>query len=83
MMRVRPDIADLWILHHDNAPSHTSLLENLAKKDISVLPHLPYSPDLAPCDFFFISEDENQEEWLLSLLQSRERPEDCKRFSTT
>jgi len=43
-----------WLLHHDNAPSHTSVLTQqfLAKNKISVIPHPPYSPDLAPCDFF-------------------------------
>ena len=35
-----------WLLHHENAPAHSSLLVRnfLAKK--------PYSPDLAPCVFF-------------------------------
>ena len=34
-------------------PAHTalSIREFLAKKNIAVLPHPPYSPDLAPCDF--------------------------------
>jgi len=43
-----------WLLHHDNAPSHTSVLTHyfLAKNKIAVIPHPPYSPDLAPCDFF-------------------------------
>jgi len=42
------------VLHHDNTPAHTalSILEFLAKKNIPVLPHPPYSPDLAPCDFY-------------------------------
>jgi hypothetical protein len=41
-------------LHHDNAPSHTSILTQqfLAKYKMAVIPHPPYSPDLAPCDFF-------------------------------
>ena len=36
-----------------NAPAHTalSIREFLAKKNIPVLPHPPYSPDLAPCNF--------------------------------
>jgi len=53
VQRVRRDIADNWVLHHDNAPAHTvlSIREFLAKKSIPVLPHPPYSPDLAPCDF--------------------------------
>jgi transposase len=47
-------IADTWILHHDNAPSHTSITgrEFLAQNKITTLLHQPYSPDLAPCDLF-------------------------------
>jgi len=43
-----------WILHHDNAPAHRAVTTNefLAKHNLSSLPHPPYSPDLAPCDFF-------------------------------
>lgn len=54
VFRVRPEIGSTWILHHDNAPSHSALAvrEFLAEKHITVLPHPPYSPDLAPCDFF-------------------------------
>jgi len=57
VQRVRTDIADDWVLHHDNAPAHTALSvrEFLAKKNIPVLPHPPYSPDLAPCDFYLFS----------------------------
>ena len=53
VQRVRRDIADEWVLHHDNAPAHTalSIREFLAKKNVPVIPHPPYSPDLAPCDF--------------------------------
>jgi transposase len=42
------------MLHHDKAPAHVSLLirSYLAKHQTSVVPHLPYSPDLAPADFF-------------------------------
>jgi len=40
-----------WILHHDNAPVNTSLLvRDFLAKNNTVMP--PYSPDLAPCDFF-------------------------------
>ena len=54
VQRVQTDIADNWVLHHHNAPAHTALAvrEFLAKKNIPVLPHPPYSPDLAPCDFY-------------------------------
>ena len=43
------------IIHHDNAPAHRSfkVLQFLAKNNMTVIPHPPYSPDLAPCDFFF------------------------------
>ena len=44
----------IWILHHDNAPAHTALnvKQFLVSKEITTLHHPPYSPDLAPCDFF-------------------------------
>ncbi|UYV78553.1 hypothetical protein LAZ67_16001984 [Cordylochernes scorpioides] len=43
-----------WLLHNDNAPAHTSLLvrDLLAKNNTLMMPQPPYSPDLAPCDFF-------------------------------
>ena len=43
-----------WILHHDNAPAHTSHLvqQFLAKHGTAQLQQPPYSPDIAPCDFF-------------------------------
>jgi len=51
------DTADDWVLHHDNAPAHTalSIWEFLVKKNIPVLPHPPYIPDLALCDFYLFS----------------------------
>ena len=44
-----------WLLHHDNAPVHNalSIRQFLGEKNIAVLEQPPYSPDLAPCDFFF------------------------------
>jgi len=46
--------ANGFILHHVNAPCHTSLLvqQFLSNKNITVCPHPAYSPDLAPCDFW-------------------------------
>lgn len=54
VMRVRPNIKNSWVLHHDNAPCHTAISVNrfLASKNIPVAPQPPYSPDLSPCDFF-------------------------------
>lgn len=38
-----------WFLHHNNAPAHStlSIREILADKKLPVVPHTPYSPDLA------------------------------------
>jgi len=53
--RERPGLwPDKWILHHDNAPAHDALRVHkfLAKNSITKMDHPPYSPDLAPCDFW-------------------------------
>ena len=44
-------------LHQDNAPVHNSILvtDYLTKMGIKTVPHPPYSPDLAPCDFWLFS----------------------------
>jgi transposase len=41
-------------LIYDNAPAYRSVLveEKLAKQQVTVLPHPPYSPDLASCNFY-------------------------------
>lgn len=43
-----------WILQHDGASSHVSAKtrDYMEKNKVNTLPHPPYSPDLAPCDFF-------------------------------
>ncbi|UYV83560.1 hypothetical protein LAZ67_23001458 [Cordylochernes scorpioides] len=42
-----------WLLHHDNARPHTATVQlYLAKHRIALLPQPPYSPELAPNDFF-------------------------------
>jgi quinol monooxygenase YgiN len=49
-----------WMLHHNNTP-HMSFLvrEFLAKHKTTVIPQMPYSPDLAHADFFvFVSKVE-------------------------
>lgn len=42
------------ILHHDNARPHKAAITEkfLSDNDVEVLPHPPYSPDLAPADFW-------------------------------
>ena len=53
--RTRPRFtsSDDWLLHHDNAPAHSSNLvqQFLAKHKIVQLRQPPYSHDIAPCDF--------------------------------
>ena len=51
----RPELwRNRWILHQDNAPAQNALpvKQFLATKNITVLEHPPYSPDLAPCNFY-------------------------------
>lgn len=56
---IRPEWEKRWengkhvILLHDNAPSHTSKLvqDKIHELKWKLLPHAPYSPDLAPSDY--------------------------------
>lgn len=43
-----------YFLHHDNAPAHTAVATNnfIALSGIEEIRPAPYSPDLAPCDFW-------------------------------
>ena len=43
-----------WHFHQDNAPVYNFILVTvyLTKMGIKTVPHPPYSPDLAPCDFW-------------------------------
>lgn len=54
--RVRPEYREngSWRLLHDNAPAHRSTLvtDFLTKNHILTVNHSPYSPDLAPFDFY-------------------------------
>ena len=55
--RIRPEYREggSWRLLHDNAPSHRSSLvtDFLTRNRISTINHhSPYSPDMAPCDFY-------------------------------
>ena len=45
-----------WHFHQDNAPVHNSIFvtDYLTKMGIKIVPQPPYSPNLAPCDVFFI-----------------------------
>jgi hypothetical protein len=45
---------NVWFILHDNAPAHRSDLvkDFLAKNNVTTLKKPPYSPDLAPADFY-------------------------------
>lgn len=60
----RPRLKHKKILfHQDNAPVHNSLISMAKIHELryELLPHPPYSPDLAPCDYFLFS---NLKRWL-------------------
>lgn len=60
----RPHLARKKVLfHHDNAPAHSSAIATakLVELRYELLPHPPYSPDLAPSDFFLFP---NMKKWL-------------------
>jgi histone-lysine N-methyltransferase SETMAR len=50
-------VSDPVLLHIDNAPSHRSRMTTAKMKKLRfvVVPHPPYSPDLAPSDFWIFS----------------------------
>ena len=49
-----------WFLLHDNAPSHNATVKQfLARRKVTVLDHLRYSPDLAPADYFLFPKVES------------------------
>jgi len=56
--RKRPDQwqNNTWLLHHDNAPAHAALLTQrfLTDNNMTVVPHPPYLPELAPSNFFLL-----------------------------
>ncbi|CAG8620886.1 15183_t:CDS:1 [Racocetra persica] len=50
------------LLYYDNARSHKAdiVTNYLKKKCIKLMPHLPYSPDLTPCDFYLFPKIKNE-----------------------
>jgi histone-lysine N-methyltransferase SETMAR len=64
LRKKRPHLSKKKVLfHHDNAPAHTSAIATakLFQLRYELVPHPPYSPDLAPSDFFLFP---NLKKWL-------------------
>ncbi len=63
---VRPEMfeEDSWVLHQDNASSHNCTLvsEWLARNRTIVMRHCPWSPDLAPNDFWAFPQSQKRYE---------------------
>jgi histone-lysine N-methyltransferase SETMAR len=57
--RLRPKLwrQKNWLLHHDNGQFYTSSFtgEYLTKHNITLVPHPPKTPDMAPCDVYQLS----------------------------
>jgi transposase len=51
-----------WFLLHDKAPSHNATIvkQFLAERKVTVIGHPPYSPDLAPTDYFLFGKVKSQ-----------------------
>ena len=64
LMRKQPHLTQKKVpFHHDNTPAHSSAIATakLVELRYELLPHPPYSSDLAPCDFFLFP---NLKKWL-------------------
>jgi len=51
------------LFHHDNAPAHSSgvVAAKLMELGFQLVPHPPFSPDLAPSDYYLFP---NMKKWL-------------------
>lgn len=64
LKRKRPHLAKKKVLfHQDNAPAHKSAISMAKLQELryELVPHPPYSPDLAPCDYYLYP---NLKKWL-------------------
>ena len=61
----RPERTSAIVFHHDNAPPHRAALLQKFFQDnnFELVPHAPYSPDLAPSDFWLFSDYEGHVTW--------------------
>ena len=84
--RKKPTLFKLgqWYFHEDNTPVHNSIVVTayLIKMSIKTVPHPPYSPHFAPCDFCLFPKlrgcsyettEEMKVSWWKSLTRSHKR----------
>ena len=65
-----------WHFHQNNAPVHNSILVTvyLTKMGLKTVRHPPFSPDLAPCDFWLLRQLRRWKRlWRRSLTRSHQR----------
>jgi len=87
LQRKRPNNRYEIILHHDNARPHIAHLTKMTIEELGweVLPHPPYSPDIAPSDFHLFrslsndlhgvsfTDDKDLRNWLVAWFDSKSR----------
>jgi len=49
----------MWILYHDSAHAHDKLIVSWLRTPLQKIDYPPYSPDLAPCDFWLFPKLKN------------------------
>jgi hypothetical protein len=52
LRKKRPKKAAAVLFHHDNAPHRAARVHQFFDNNFEVVPHAPYSSDLAPSDFW-------------------------------
>ncbi len=61
-----------WFLHWDNTPVHTAatVTDWLATRHVKMIEHPPYSPDLAPANFFLFPKVKKELEGLMLMRET-------------
>lgn len=66
-------VSDMWLLHDGARPHiHANVRNFLKSKGLKTIDHPPYSPDLAPCDY-----------WLFDYIKERLNDEPCAQSLAT
>jgi len=84
LKKKRPYLAKKKLFHHNNAPTHSSAIAmaKLVELRYELLSHPPYSPDLAPCDFYLFPNKKMAESALHQMRKSSPKQRPILRSST-